>query len=142
MAELLDIGEVRSRTGLTASALQFYERKGLIESVARRGLRRQYLPEVIDRVAVIVVGQRAGFSLAEIQALLDTGGDRVWKDLAVTKLFEVRDRIDALRDVEQGLEHALQCPSDNVFRCEHFRAELAAVLPVDRSSRGPGSGPP
>lgn len=130
MADLLDIGEVRARTGLPASTLHYYERHGLIQSVGRSGLRRQYQPEVIEHLAVIVLCQRAGFRLDEISELLATGGEPAWKDLAARKLAEVRAHIRTLRLIERGITHALECPSDNVLHCEHFRAELASVIPV------------
>jgi len=52
-----------------ASTLHVWERAGLIESVARNGLRRQYAGDVIDRIALIVLGKRSGFSLDEIADL-------------------------------------------------------------------------
>lgn len=66
--DLIDIGEVRSRTGLAASALHYYERQGLIRSVQRAGLRRQYQAETIDRLAAVALCQRAGLRLEEIVA--------------------------------------------------------------------------
>ena len=45
--KLLDIGEVSARTGLPASALRYYEEIGLISSVSRHGLRRQFAPEAV-----------------------------------------------------------------------------------------------
>lgn len=138
MANLLDIGEVRARTGLPASTLHYYERHGLVRSVGRSGLRRQYDPEVIDHLAVIVLCQRAGFRLDEISELLATGGGPRWKDLARRKLAEVRSQVRSLELIERGITHALGCPSDNVLHCEHFRAELAAVIPVtDQGSQRP-----
>lgn len=62
----MDIGEVSKATGLPASTLRFYDEKGLIRSVARRGLRRVFEPEVLLRLALISLGQKAGFSLDEI----------------------------------------------------------------------------
>jgi DNA-binding transcriptional MerR regulator len=133
MENRLDIGQVRARTGLPASTLHYYERHGLIRSVERAGLRRQYEAETIDRLAVIVLCQRAGFRLHEIADLLATGGEPAWKNLVRAKQAEVRVQIQTLSAIERGLTHALDCPSDNVFRCEHFRAELDSVIPVDRS---------
>jgi DNA-binding transcriptional MerR regulator len=131
MGNLIDIGEVRARTGLPASTLHYYERNGLIRSAERAGLRRQYEADTIQRLAVIVLCQRGGFSLEEITGLLATGGEPAWKDLVQAKLAQLRSQIRSLRSIERGLTHALACPSDNVLRCEHFRAELDAVIPVD-----------
>lgn len=135
MGDLIDIGEVTATTGLPASTLHYYERHGLIESAARNGLRRQYEREAIDHLAIVALCQRAGFSLAEIRGLIATSGEPGWKDLVGAKLAELRRRIAVLTEIERGLEHALECPSENVLRCEHFRAELAAALPVDPDER-------
>ncbi|HEY1826958.1 MAG TPA: MerR family transcriptional regulator, partial [Acidimicrobiales bacterium] len=120
--ELLDIGEVRERTGLPVSTLHFYERHGLIKSAGRVGLRRQYRPEVLEQLAVVVLCQQAGFTLEEIGALLTRGGGGAWKNLVRAKLDQVTAQLESLQQVERGLLHALECPSDNVLRCEHFRA--------------------
>lgn len=54
----LDIGDVAQRSGVPASTLRFYEEKGLIASVGRRGLRRLFDPSVLERLALIAVGAR------------------------------------------------------------------------------------
>jgi len=126
----LDIGEVAARSGMAPSALRYYEREALITSTARKGLRRQYGAEVMTTLAVIALCQRAGFTLHEIRALLDTGGNSAWKTLAARKRDELRARAAHLDTVADQLEHALRCPSPNVFDCEHFRSALGAALPV------------
>jgi AraC-like DNA-binding protein/DNA-binding transcriptional MerR regulator len=128
--DLLDIGEVRSRTGLPASTLHYYERHGLVRSVERAGLRRQYEPGTIDRLAVIVLCQRAGFRLQEIAELLATGGGPAWEGLLRAKQAEVGARIQALQAIERGLTHAVGCASGKVLCCEHWRAGLDGVIPV------------
>src|SRR3546814_15532563 len=62
----LDIAEVAQRSGVPASALRYYEEKGLIASIGRRGLRRLFEPGVLEQLALIGVGRAAGFSLDEI----------------------------------------------------------------------------
>jgi len=132
-SDLLDIGEVRSHSGLPASTLHYYERHGLVRSVERAGLRRQYEPGTIDRLAVTVLCQRAGFRLKEIAELLATGGGPAWEDLVRAKQAEVRARIQALRAIERGLSHALSCASGTVLCCEHLRAELDGVTKATRT---------
>jgi DNA-binding transcriptional MerR regulator len=132
MKELLDIGEVATRTGLAASALRFYEREQIIASTERKGLRRQYGPEVLDTLAVVAMCRRAGFSLSEIKLLLATGGRSEWKIFAARKRDELRAQVEHLGTIAEQLDHALQCPSSNVFDCEHFRARLREALPFDR----------
>jgi DNA-binding transcriptional MerR regulator len=67
---LIDIAEVAIRSGVPASTLRFYEEKGLIESIGRRGLRRLFDAGILERLALIALGRTAGFSLAEISSML------------------------------------------------------------------------
>jgi DNA-binding transcriptional MerR regulator len=135
---LVDIGAVSRATGLAPSALRYYEEHGLLHSVARKGLRRQYEPEVVDRLAVILLCRDTGFTLAETAALLATRGDPGWKDLVRRKLDQTRRQAADLQRIAEGLDHALDCPNPNVLQCRHFRAELATTLAAHRSgSTGP-----
>ena len=68
--DLLSIGDLARRTGLSASAIRFYEDKGLL-APARQGQARIYSRADRTRLALILRGKRLGFSLAEIQELLD-----------------------------------------------------------------------
>jgi redox-sensitive transcriptional activator SoxR len=135
---LLDIGEVAARSGMAPSALRYYEQQGLIASADRRGLRRQYRPEVLRTLAVVAMCQRAGFSLADIRALLATGGNRRWKVVAARQRDELRRRISQLSAVADQLDHALGCPEANVFDCGHFRDALRRSLPADQPADRPG----
>ena len=132
MGGLLDIGDVAKRSGMTASTLRYYEHEGLIASGERKGLRRQYGPEVIQTLAVVAICQEAGFSLAEVRALLSTRGGRGWKALVEEKRDELRSQAAHLATVAEQLDHALGCPSPNVLDCEHFRAALDRALPVQK----------
>jgi DNA-binding transcriptional MerR regulator len=121
------MGDVAARSAMATSALALFGREHLIVS---KRLRRQYGGEVMTTLAVIALCQRAGFTLQEIKALLDTGGDSGWKALAARKRDELRAQADHLATVADQLDHALGCPSPNVFDCEHFRAALRDALPV------------
>jgi DNA-binding transcriptional MerR regulator len=127
---LLDIGEVAARSGMAASALRFYEREQIIASVDRKGLRRQFRPEVLTTLGVIAMCRRAGFTLEEIKVLLATGGRPTWKVFVAQKRDELRAQAEHLGTIADQLDHALGCPSSNVFDCEHFRAALHDALPV------------
>ncbi|MEA2178207.1 MAG: MerR family transcriptional regulator, redox-sensitive transcriptional activator SoxR, partial [Solirubrobacteraceae bacterium] len=70
MAELLSIGEVARRSGVAASALRYYEDRGLIASERTGAAHRRYPRAVIRRVAFIVFAQRVGLTLEEIGAEL------------------------------------------------------------------------
>jgi DNA-binding transcriptional MerR regulator len=127
---LLDIGEVAARSGMAASALRFYEREQIITSADRKGLRRQFHPEVLTTLGVVAMCRRAGFSLEEIKTLLATGGRPTWKAFVAQKRDELRAQAEHLGAIADQLDHALGCPSANVFDCEHFRAALHDALPV------------
>jgi DNA-binding transcriptional MerR regulator len=130
MGDLLDIAEVATRSGMAPSALRFYESEGIIASAERRGQRRQYHPDVLKTLAVLALCQRAGFSLAEIKALLATNGDTSWKELAARKMDDLRAQARHLTILADQIEEALRCRHANAFECEHFQAVLSQVLPV------------
>ena len=67
--ETLTIGEVADRTGVAASALRYYEREGLIPKARRRGGKRVWLEDVVDRLALIGLAKSAGFTVSEIRTL-------------------------------------------------------------------------
>ncbi len=71
---LMDIVEVARKSGVPASALRYYEEKGLIASVGRSGLRRTFSPGVLDQLLLIALGQAAGFSLSEIRGMFAKDG--------------------------------------------------------------------
>jgi DNA-binding transcriptional MerR regulator len=137
--DLLDIGDVAARTGVTVAALRHYESVGLIESTARRGLRRQFPPEVLLRLALIQVCAESGFTLAEIRDLLDHGQD--WRRDAETKLAELRERRARIDVAITGIEHALRCPVEPIVDCPHFSAILDTVVP-DATRASTGTVPP
>jgi DNA-binding transcriptional MerR regulator len=130
MVEVLDIGEVAAKSGMAASTLRYYEHQQIIQSVDRKGLRRQFGADVLDTLAVVAMCQRAGFTLTEIKTLLATGGGPAWKTFATQKRDRLRDQIQHLTTIADQLDHALSCPSPNVFDCEHFQAALRQALPV------------
>ncbi len=70
----LDIGEVARRSGLPASTLRYYEEKGLISSIGRRGLIRVFRADVLQRLSLIALGQSAELSLDDLLAMLDAEG--------------------------------------------------------------------
>jgi DNA-binding transcriptional MerR regulator len=135
-SDLLDIGDVAARSGMAPSALRYYESEGIIASVDRKGLRRQFPPGVLTTLAVVAMCRQAGFTLEEIKLVLATRGRPSWKTFAERKRDQLRARADHLGTVADQLDHALRCPSPNVFDCEHFRAALADALPVRGDANG------
>ena len=121
----MDIGEVAKRTGLPVSALRFYEEKGLIRSIGRNGLRRVFGDDVLERLALIALGQSAGFSLDEIAPMLGTAGaPQIDRSLLAGKAKELDRHIKRLTAVRDGLRHASVCPAPSYLECPSFRRLL------------------
>lgn len=137
----LDISEVAGRTGLPASTLRYYEERGLIASIGRRGLKRLFDPEVLDRLALISLGRAAGFSLDEIGRLFGSVRpvdlDREMLRAKADELDATIRRLSAMRD---GLRHAAACPAPRHMECGTFRRYLGAAATGAIAARE--AGPP
>jgi DNA-binding transcriptional MerR regulator len=134
----LDIAEVASRTGVAASTLRFYEEKGLIASTGRRGLRRLFAPNVLERLALIGLGRSAGFSLDEIGRMFAPDGQiRIERKMLASKAAELDRTIRKLTAMRNGLRHAAACPAPSHMECPTFRRhlQLAATSARRVSSR-------
>jgi len=118
----LDIVEVSRRTGVPASTLRYYEEKGLIFSIGRRGLRRLFDPGVLERLALIALGRAGGFSLDEIAAMLAPEGfQRMDRERLNAKADELDRTIQRLTAMREGLRHAARCPAPHPMECPTFR---------------------
>jgi MerR family redox-sensitive transcriptional activator SoxR len=138
MAELLTIGEVARRSGVAASALRYYEDRGLIASERTGAAHRRYPRAVIRRVAFIVFAQRVGLTLEEIgEELAKLPTDRVpgrrdWARLSGTWQERIDMRIEELQRLREGLTECIGCGCLSLDRCR-------LANPGDRAARrGPG----
>ena len=124
----LDIGEVAQRSGVPASTLRFYEEKGLIVSIGRRGLRRLFDPGVLERLALIALGRAAGFSLDEIALMFAPDGQpRIDRAVLAAKADQLDRTIRELTAMRDGLRHAAACPQPSHMACPSFRRLLQAA---------------
>lgn len=124
----MDIVEVARRANVPASTLRFYEEKGLIRSVGRRGLRRLFDPSVVERLALIALGRAAGFSLDEIARMFAADGrPRIDRRVLAAKADELDARIAKLIKMRDGLRHAAACPARRHLECPSFRRLLHAA---------------
>lgn len=121
----MDIAEVAKRSGVPASTLRFYEEKGLIASVGRRGLRRLFDSGVLERLALIALGRSAGFSLDEIASMFAPDGrPQIDRRALAAKAEELDGTIRELSAMRDGLRHAAACPAPSHLECPTFRRLL------------------
>ncbi len=118
----LRIGEVARASGLRASAIRYYEERGLVRPVGRHGNARVYDPDVLDRLAVIELAKSAGFSLGEIRKLLGgfarrAGPGKRWRALAEAKRPELAQRIEEARRMLDLLDTLVTCECPTLEDC-------------------------
>ncbi len=131
----LDIAEVSRESGVPASALRYYEQIGLIASIGRRGLRRQFDARVLDRLALIALGRAAGFSLDEIATMFAPDGRaRIDRRALAAKADEIDASIRRLVATRDGLRHAAVCPAPSHVECPTFRRYLRAASGARRNA--------
>jgi MerR family redox-sensitive transcriptional activator SoxR len=138
--DLLTIGELARRTGVAASALRFYEARGLIWSMRTRAGHRRYERAMARRVAFIVFAQRLGLTLDEIRAELQrlpanripTGED--WSQLMDTWTRRIDEQIAQLERLRVGLTECIGCGCLSLHRCKILNADdrMAAYGPGPR----------
>ena len=132
----LDITEVAQRCGVPASTLRFYEEKGLIASIGRRGLRRVFAPAVLERLALIALGRAAGFSLDEIALMFAPDGrPRIDRQVLTAKADELDRTMRKLKAMRDGLRHAAVCTAPSHMECPTFRRLLRAAAPGAMGAR-------
>jgi MerR family redox-sensitive transcriptional activator SoxR len=138
MSSLMTIGEVSARSGVAASALRFYEERGLITSERAGSGHRRYPRPVLRRIAFIVFAQRIGLSLDEIGAELAklpperAPTRRDWSRLSSGWTARIDERIAELERLKVGLTECIGCGCLSLDRCR-------LANPDDRAARlGPG----
>lgn len=125
----MDIVEVAKRSGVPASTLRYYEEKGLIKSVGRRGLRRVFYAGVLERLELIALGRAADFSLDEIARMLGTEQHpEIDRQLLEDKANELDAAIQKLTAVRNGLRHAAVCSAPRHLECPKFRRLMKLAL--------------
>lgn len=138
-SDQLTIGQVAARSGITTSALHFYEREGLIFSVRSAGNQRRYARDVLRRLAFIRASQRAGIPLAEIKDALDklpmgrTPKEHDWARVAERWLEVLSEQIDYLQRVRDDLWTCIGCGCLSFDRC--------LLLNPDDAMAAEGAGP-
>jgi DNA-binding transcriptional MerR regulator len=124
---LIPIGRAAAQLGLSASALRYYDDRGLVSPVRRRG-RRMYGPDELRRLAFIKIAQHLRLPLQTAAAVLDAPG-RTWRPVVAEQLAELDRVIAQARSAQDFLTHALHCPADHPPRqCPNMIAALDSLV--------------
>ncbi|NII53466.1 redox-sensitive transcriptional activator SoxR [Luteibacter sp. SG786] len=135
----LSVGEAARRSGVSVSALHFYERKGLIRSLRTAGNQRRYAADVLRRIAVIRVAQRVGVPLEAVRQAFGTLPDErtptreEWAGMSARWHDELDRRIAQLVNLRDRLTDCIGCGCLSLTAC-------ALANPGDRLAEE-GEGP-
>ena len=124
----VDIREGVRRSGVPASTVRYDEQLGLLQVLGRRGLRRQYHEQVLERLALIGLGQSAGLSLQQIGAAMPQGtGLSLDRTALLAQADALQRQIRELQRAQDRLRRAAACPNaEDARRCASFRRLLRA----------------
>ncbi|HUE79578.1 MAG TPA: redox-sensitive transcriptional activator SoxR [Sphingomicrobium sp.] len=136
---LLTIGQLALRTGLSVSAIRFYEARGLVSAIRTAGNQRRFLRSDIRRLSFALIAQRLGLSIGEIEtelATLPEGRAPTHQDWAVISeriRGRLDERIEMLTRTRDQLDGCIGCGCLSLERC-------ALINPADRAAVA-GAGP-
>ncbi len=136
--DLLPIGELARRTGLAVSAIRFYEDKGLVQSLRTSGNQRRFLRSDIRRLSFILIAQKLGLGLAEIEVELSklpmgrTPTVNDWQKISRSLRKEIDARIQLLNRTRSKLDECIGCGCLSLQRCALYNRDDRA------GAAGPG----
>ncbi len=137
--DLLTIGEVATRSGVSVATVRFYEQRGLVSSMRTSGNQRRFERHVLRRIAVVRAAQRFGLTLTEVGEALATlpvdqpPTKRDWSRMSRRWHDLLTARIEAMTVVRDGLASCIGCG------CLSLRA--CPVYNLDDELGAQGSGP-
>ncbi len=132
----MTIGQVATRAGIRVSHIRYYEQIGVIPEAERVSGQRRYGEEILHRLSIVDIAQRAGLTLDEIRDLTGPGtrdegaGDRL-RAIADEKLPDIEALIERAHAVKRWLEVAGQCDCETVDVCGLFVDPTLVVPPGD-----------
>ena len=127
----MTIGEVAARSGVPASAIRYYEKKGLLGVPVRTSGRRVYDSGVLNHLVIIRFAKETGFTLPEIRVLLrgfpaQTPPSVRWKKMAVGKIKELERTLAKVQAMNEMLEAVMSCRCQDLAHCARSVANRPA----------------
>ncbi|WP_305989646.1 redox-sensitive transcriptional activator SoxR [Roseibium sp. MMSF_3544] len=138
-SDLLSIGELAERTGLTVSAIRFYEEKGLVHPLRNRGGQRRFMRADIRRLSFVLVAQEFGFTISDIAAQLArlpegrAPNKSDWTRISREFRKHLDERIERMSALRDKLDSCIGCGCLSMKSCQLYNAGDAA----SRHGRGP-----
>ena len=122
----LSIGQLASAAGLSASAIRYYEAEGLLPRPSRNGHRRVYDAADLERVRMVCMARRLGFTIADLRALAQVeggGADRaVWRRRIAVKIEQIDRSLADLNLARAKLASISDCGCPQLSRCDLMNA--------------------
>ncbi len=142
--DLIAIGEMARRTGLSVSAIRFYEGKGLVEPIRTSGNQRRFLRSDIRRLSFILIAQQLGLGLTEIEQQLSrlphgrTPTARDWQAISRSIREQLDARISLLERTRDRLDGCIGCGCLSLAKCQLYNRDdhLAEKGPGPRQVLG------
>ncbi len=126
----MTIGTIAGRFGLAPHVLRHWESAGLLSPLRGAGGRRRYSSDDLYRIAVILRAKEAGFSLKDIQDMLNTRDPLERRDILERRRTGLIRRIAQARTSLDMIDHALDCDHEDFTACGHFQAMVAGRIGV------------
>ena len=129
LGQFISIGQLARRTGVAVSALRFYEEKGLLQPLRTSGNQRKYLRSDIRRVSFILIAQKLGLGLAQIEAHLaelPQGRNPTltdWQRISRAMRGAIDDRINLLTRTRNQLDQCIGCGCLSLQKCELYNKD-------------------
>ena len=127
--DVITIGQLAGRTGVAVSAVRFYEEKGLLQAIRTNGNQRRFLRSDIRRVSFILIAQRLGLSLGEIEeqlALLPQGRTPTphdWRQISQRMRKAIDEKIKLLSLTRAKLDECIGCGCLSLHRCQLYNRD-------------------
>ena len=127
--DFISIGEMSRRTGLSVSAIRFYEEKGLVEPIRTAGNQRRFLRSDIRRLSFIVIAQNLGLALGDIESELRklpkgrTPNTRDWQKISRSISGQLNDKIALLERTRDRLNGCIGCGCLSLTHCQLYNKD-------------------
>lgn len=127
--DLISIGALAARTGVAVSAIRFYEEKGLLHSIRTSGNQRRFLRSDIRRVSFILIAQRLGLALADIEAQLAqlpegrTPNLRDWQKISHSMREQIDQKMKLLSLTRAKLDECIGCGCLSLQKCQLYNRD-------------------